>query len=275
MSTALLRIFLINLDRSPDRLALMAGDLDRLGLAWERIVGVDGATLALPDPRIDEAAFRRRHHALLRRGEIGCYLSHHAALVRFLASDADLGLILEDDVELSDALPDVLTALDGCREHWDVVKLYATHPGGIITRAPLDGRHRLVSFAFRHGSSAAYLVNRKAAASLVAGMLPMTVPWDHEFDRAWKHGYRLRAAMPFPVSRRRSPSTIKGTAPVDATERAVNARMHKAWYRQLGMVAFRGANDVARVLHELPWLRGALATAAGAGIMAWLIWRDL
>ena len=68
----------------------------------------------------------------------------------------------------------------------------------------------------------------------------MTVPWDHEFDRAWKYGYRLRAEKPFPVSRHRLPSTIKGTAPVDATERAVNARMHKPWYSQLGMVAFSG-----------------------------------
>jgi glycosyl transferase family 25 len=110
-----MRVFLINLDRSADRLALMAGDLDRLGLAWERLVGVDGATLALPDARIDEAAFRRRHHAVLRRGEIGCYLSHHAALLRFLASDANAGLILEDDVALGHDLPEVLAALSACR----------------------------------------------------------------------------------------------------------------------------------------------------------------
>ena len=246
-----MRAFLINLDRSPDRLALMAGDLDRLGLAWERLPAVDGTTLALPDPRIDEAAFRRRHHALLRRGEIGCYLSHHAALVRFLASGADLGLVLEDDVDLPDNLPDVLTALDGCREHWDVVKLYATHPGGIITRRALDGRHRLVSLAFRHGSAAAYLVNRTAAARLVAGMLPMTVPYDHEFDRAWKYGYRLRAVLPLPVGRRRMPSTVTGSAPTDPSQRVANARLHKPWYRQGGMVAFRGANDIARVLWEV------------------------
>lgn len=246
-----MRAFLINLDRSPDRLALMAGDLDRLGLAWERIVGVDGATLALPDPRIDEAAFRRRHHALLRRGEIGCYLAHNAALVRFLASDAELGLILEDEVELSDALPGVLAALAGCRKEWDLVKLYATHPGGVITRSPLDGRHRLVSLAFRHGSSAAYLANRTAAARLTSGMLPMTVPYDHEFDRAWKYYYRLRAVLPLPVGRRRMPSTVIGSARVDATARVANARLHKPWYRQGGMVAFRGANDIARVLWEV------------------------
>jgi glycosyl transferase family 25 len=247
-----MRCFLINLDRSPDRLAAMCDQLAQLPIPWERIPAVDGAALALPNPSlVDEKAFNRRHHALLRRGEIGCYLSHHAALTRFLASDSELGLILEDDVELGPDVPSVLAALSACPDRWDLVKLHATHPGGVITRLRLDGRHHLVSLTFRHGSAAAYVVNRNAARRLADGLLPMTVPYDHEFDRAWKYGLRLRAVLPLPVTRRPVRSTIVTTRPVDVTARTVNARGHKPWYAQGGMVLFRGANDILRVFHEL------------------------
>jgi glycosyl transferase family 25 len=247
-----MRCFVINLDRSPDRLAFMQEQCTRLRVPWQRVPAVDGGELALPNPQlVDEAAFNRRHHALLRRGEIGCYLSHHLALQLFLRSDAESALILEDDVALSSDLPRVLDMLARCADTWDLVKLYATHPSGIITRRRLNDRHRLVSLAFRHGSSAAYVVSRAAATKLVAGMLPMTVPYDHEFDRAWKYGYRLRAVMPFAVSRIKFASTITATVPLDPAARVVNRRMHKPWHAQGGMVLFRGANDVARIIHEL------------------------
>jgi glycosyl transferase family 25 len=247
-----LRCFVINLDRSPDRLALMRQQLTRLEMEWERVPAVDGATLALPNAGIvNERAFKRRHHALLRHGEIGCYVSHHVAITRFLASGADAGVILEDDVELPSDLPALLALLATCPQQWDLVKLHATHPGGIITRRRLDGGRRLVSLAFRHGSSAAYVLNRKAASLLADKLLPMTVPYDHEFDRAWKYGFRLRALLPLPVSRRRLASTIATTAAVDQVARAVNMRMHKPWYAQGGMVLFRGMNDAARVYYEL------------------------
>jgi hypothetical protein len=131
------------------------------------------------------------------------------------------------------------------------VKLHATHPGGVIPRLQIDDRRRLVSLAFRHGSAAAYCVNRLAAGKLAAGLLPMTVPYDHEFDRAWKYDFRLRAVLPFPVSRHRWPSTITASPQVDPLERAANSRMHRPWGAQGGMVLFRGANDVARVIYEL------------------------
>ena len=252
-----MRVFVINLDRSPDRLAAISAELAALtaetGVEWERICAVDGARIALPNPAlVDEKAFRRCHHALLRRGEVGCYLSHHAALTRFLATGDEMGLILEDDVTLSgDRLPAVLGALSACPDQWDLVKLFATHPGGIIPRLDLGGRHRLVSLAFRHGTAAAYLVNRNAASRLAAGLLPMTVPYDHEFDRAWKYGFKLRAVVPFPVSRHRWPTTISTTSAVDPAARAVNSRMHKPWYAQGGMVMFRGANDIARAFYAL------------------------
>jgi glycosyl transferase family 25 len=220
-------VYLINLDRSPDRLAFMQAQFVRLGMAFERIPAVDGRGVAAD-------RHNWRHHAPLRDGEVGCYLSHIKALEAFLASGAACGVILEDDAVLSDALPGILAGLQNGSD-WDLVKLYATHVSGVWPR------RGLVRVAFRHGASAAYVVNRHAAARLLSGLLPITVPYDHAFDRAWTHGFRLRLWLPFPVSRHTLPSTIGVSS----------KKLHKPWYAQGGMVLFRGWNDVARVAYAI------------------------
>ena len=242
-------IYLINLDRSPDRLRYMRAQLDRLPVEVRRIPGVDGNSLILDPSLVDEKAFRRRHHAVLRRGEVGCYLSHVKALEQFLKDGHTFCIILEDDVKIGPEFLLTVSDLARSQDKWDVVKLHATHANGLITRHRFASGTRLVSMLLRHGSAAAYVVNRKAAESLLSGLLPMTVPYDHEFDRAWKYGLKLRATFPFPVSRAQFDSTIVGS-PLVRAERVVNRKMHRPWYQQGGMVAFRGANDIARIFHE-------------------------
>ena len=246
-----MQAYLINLDRSPDRLSAMQAQFERLEMPWERICAFDGNWIEAVDPEIvDQKAFRWRHHAHLRKGEIGCYLSHIKALETFLGHrDQSVALILEDDVFLPHDLPEVLDGLFKA-DDWDLVKLYATHPGGVIPRRDLTRDHRLVSLAFRHGSACAYVVNRTAATKLLAKLLPMTVPYDHEFERSWKYGFRLRAILPPAVQRVSVASTITQTAPVSIERRAKRKPHHRPWYAQGGMVVFRGANDIARIFHE-------------------------
>jgi len=91
------RCYLINLDRSSDRLEAMHAHLTQLGIEYERVPGIDGA-------KLDEATFQKhtrinRYYKPLRRGEVGCYLSHNKALQCFLDSDAPYALILEDDAQ--------------------------------------------------------------------------------------------------------------------------------------------------------------------------------
>jgi glycosyl transferase family 25 len=220
-------VYLINLDRSPERLMLMQEQFARLEIPFERIPAVDGRG-ATADRH------NWRHHAPLRDGEVGCYLSHIKALEAFLASGAACGLILEDDTVLGDGLLRILAVLQGRRD-WDLVKLYATHVSGVWPR------RGLVRVAFRHGASAAYVVNRHAATRLLAGLLPITVPYDHAFDRAWTHGFKLRLWLPFPIARHAFPSTIG----------ASSKKLHKPWYAQGGMVLFRGWDDAARVAYAI------------------------
>lgn len=93
-----LPVFLINLDRSPDRLVRATADLQSLGLDPIRIAAVDGALLDLTNRTdYDEKPAIRALNRPLLVSEIGCYLSHIAAAQAFVASQAQFGLVFEDD----------------------------------------------------------------------------------------------------------------------------------------------------------------------------------
>jgi hypothetical protein len=87
-----MRVHLINLDRSPERLATMRQALAERGVGFERLAAIDGRTLAA------EALAR---HPDISAGEIGCLLSHRAAWKLIADGDDPFGTVLEDDVLLS------------------------------------------------------------------------------------------------------------------------------------------------------------------------------
>ena len=95
-----MEIFLINLERRPDRLAFMDSQLKDLGLPYTRINAIDGlgaAEIGYPE-----------NHKRLSKGEYACYLSHVKVWDAFLASGAPRCLLLEDDLTLARSLPQIL-----------------------------------------------------------------------------------------------------------------------------------------------------------------------
>ncbi len=54
---ASLKVFLINLDRSADRLVAMQEKLGRAGLSFQRVPAVDGATIEFPISEFSESPF--------------------------------------------------------------------------------------------------------------------------------------------------------------------------------------------------------------------------
>ena len=95
-------IFLINLDRSPDRLSFMQKQAERLSLVFERIRGVDGVR-GLPDWLIPQ--FLSSDGAVASRmsnGEVGCYASHLVVFQEMVRRGLEAAIVLEDDVTLAD-----------------------------------------------------------------------------------------------------------------------------------------------------------------------------
>ena len=100
--SAPIEIRVINLSRSKDRLELIAKDLESAGLQWKRLEAIE-----LDKPTFLSQSLYRRKKALsvnsrdLTRGELGCFLSHMAALNDFLDGTGKYLLVLEDDVIVS------------------------------------------------------------------------------------------------------------------------------------------------------------------------------
>lgn len=208
-------IYLINLERSAERLAHMTAQLNNIGLAFERIQAVDGFELRLDvgdadDLSIDFDYWRKYHHRDMLASEIGCYLSHLCALKTFLASPNKIALILEDDAELSPGFIEILRSITANAD-WDLVKLLASHPGIQIPRAQLAKGAFLVSYVTRTARATAYLVTRDAADRLLSQLYPIRLPYDHVFDRNFEHGLKVRGVNPMPVSTGKMKSTINET----------------------------------------------------------------
>lgn len=205
--------YVINLARAPQRLAAMTGRLDALGIAFERIEGVDGSTL-------DAAEFQaltreNRYYKPLRPGEAGCYLGHVRALQAFLASPAEFALILEDDACLLDGFQQALRDALALRldrgtpsPGWDVLKLCNSRRRW-MPLARLDAGHELVEYGPSVPSTTtAAAWTRAGAGHFVAAFRGVQRPIDCDLQHPWEYGLRILSVHPPVVEAEPVPSTI-------------------------------------------------------------------
>ena len=109
-----MRAFLINLDRNPERLAFMRGQLDRLGIPFERFPAVYGRELS-PEARAKGFSRVRSFIASKKRlsdAEIGVAMSHVGCCRRMVEANDRYALVLEDDVVLSDRFAETLSRVE-------------------------------------------------------------------------------------------------------------------------------------------------------------------
>lgn len=111
-----MRVFLINMAESVDRLRFMDTQLQRLGIQYDRVQAINGR-------RMDGKELRRtvsRFHSLcamgrrLNLGEIGCALSHCSIYRRMMKESIPCALVLEDDVVIDERINDVIEEILRC-----------------------------------------------------------------------------------------------------------------------------------------------------------------
>lgn len=209
-------VYVINLDRSPKRLEEISKQLTRAGLSFQRVSAVDGKK-ATPEQlaQLDEASYQRKHGKSSLPGELGCYLSHVEAIRQFLQSGHTYAVILEDDALLEDGFISVVQYLSHHPGQWDMVKLSGVHSGTPCAVSTINDQYRLSVMFSKCTCSSAYMLNRKAAEAYNQGLLPMSLPYDHEFDKGWTYGIKVRAVTPFVVTHNeQTPTTIVATSSI-------------------------------------------------------------
>jgi glycosyl transferase family 25 len=185
--------YVINLDRSVERWQHIRDQADRLGLAVERVAGVDAQKISSHDRlSYNQKAFVRGNGRPMLPQEHGCYLAHLKALETFLASDATLAVIMEDDIELAGDLFDRVEAINRIAPHAEVTKLL-NHRAVMFRETARSAAGDLIGkCAFGpQGSAACYLVTRQGAEKLLATLSEIRFPFDIALERAWATKIRV------------------------------------------------------------------------------------
>ena len=91
-----INFYVINLDRSTERLKLISSQLSNQKINIKRIPAIDGIELNI-DKEADDSMCKSEMGRSIQPGEVGCFLSHIKALEAFISSKSDFAVILEDD----------------------------------------------------------------------------------------------------------------------------------------------------------------------------------
>lgn len=237
-------IYVINLDKDIERMASIKKNIHSFGLNFIRIPAILGKSVPDWKQLVDEKLYSARNRRTMPRlGEVGCYLSHLKAMETFLLTNEPWCVILEDDTEV---LPDFLKVLEklNTRKDWDLVKLFNFHSGMPFRMRKLTQEHKLVLHFTRTTSSAAYVINRKAAEVLLKTMLPISEQVDHALDRPWETHLQIRGIRPMPVAL--APVAVNTT--IDYSERAGNRLSFSRWLR---LFISRATKEIQRFMYSL------------------------
>lgn len=121
----------INLDRSVDRLAALREQFHRSGRQFDRFSAIEPSEVDT-HPEFDDRHFRRIHNRGIRKGELGCALSHKRCLEKFLTTREEHCLIFEDDICFdAESFPTIDATIAWLAEHpnvrWHCINLSSSY----------------------------------------------------------------------------------------------------------------------------------------------------
>lgn len=175
-----MKCYLINLDRSPERLATMQAQFDKAGISFSRVSGVDGKLLSAEELAavVDPV---QRWVIPMPASEIGCFLSHKKCIELIACGTDEYGAIFEDDVTLSEDCANLLKQTDWVPENADIIKMDTQDRLVVLEGAreiPDIGR-ALARLFSKHLCCGGYIVSRKAAKLILTHMDKISVPVDN------------------------------------------------------------------------------------------------
>ncbi|WP_269930566.1 glycosyltransferase family 25 protein [Aminobacter sp. HY435] len=181
--------FVINLDRSPQRLERMSALFDSLGLEFTRIAAVDGRQLPPAARPVSERGGGYR----LADGEIGCFLSHIKCWQAIAEAPTEYSVVFEDDVHFGEDAGSILADPSWIPDDADIVKLETIMVRTFVDRCEsgtVSGRS-VRRLRQAHLGTGAYVISRRAARKLLELSTEITEPVDvFMFDpasHAWRH----------------------------------------------------------------------------------------
>lgn len=191
-----MKIFCINLERSPERRARMEAAFARLAINAVFEPGIDAAAgQHLPYVERTRRARWWRSRAFLP-GEIGCFASHYR-LWEKCAAGGEPFVILEDDIEVDDDFAECLSLAERHIEGFGLIRLSVLSPEKPKeTLLDIGGGRRFVRFLKSPWGTQGYMLSPAAARRLLAHAAHWIDAVDYYLDQYWVHGVESIALLP-------------------------------------------------------------------------------
>ena len=210
------QVYLINLERRPDRLANMHAIFNELGIDYQWVKAVDGKSTIneeyLKQHGIQMMAdFSEPYHGRpLTYGEIGCFMSHYNIWLDVLDQGWKEVIVFEDDVRFEPffraKLSEVQDELQALQIEWDLIFLGRKILHN-VEEAWVDKSQWLVHVNYTYWTLG-YMLSARGAQKLVdekplAKMVPvdeyLPLMYDRHPNQTWKSHYLNRNLLAYSV----------------------------------------------------------------------------
>lgn len=198
------KIYLINLEKSTQRLSQSASRLAEQNIEFERLNAILGKSLSKEEKfaHYSKSLNEKQYYYNLSDAQIGCYLSHRKAWERIASSNESFGIVLEDDFVLNSDLNRAIETIKGLDVPWDVIKLaaYNNRTRPIAFSYEIDNEFKLVIHNKPMSGGAATAITKEAAQRLLDTTQTFGRPCDTDIQYFWERGVEVMSLLPYPVS---------------------------------------------------------------------------
>jgi len=186
-----LKIYLINLKRSTERLEYMRKQLNNQGVEFEIFEAYDGKVLTndFLHQNANMTVIKQKQMPL---GAIGCSFSHLFIYKLISEREDPIILVLEDDMLLEDNFSKIVKkAAEFVSDGEIIFPYFIPKPNCKLTtdqEIKIDHKHSIKSFVDYHRALAtgAYLLTKKTASQLYFGLSPITTfadDWPYFYEK--------------------------------------------------------------------------------------------
>ena len=247
-----MRVIVINLDEDTDRRERVERRLHELGLRMERLAAVDGRRLAPCHEAMIDRAEQRARGLQISPGAMGCWISHRQAQQMVADGTEPMALVMEDDISITDELPDVLGRLEqGEAGRFDVIRLHRYKLRRRFVPVRRIGGGAVGFVRPTDSGTQAYVITREAARRLIISIPRMVQLADHALYEHWPHGLVVCSIDPPVIHHHDEGRSSIGARPLSSTPsfrplrwlRRKHHQIHKKFVRRL---AYRRMVDSCR-----------------------------
>jgi len=203
------KIFYINLamdkKKNADTLHMLHREFREI--PYKRIEAIYGKDLS--DQYINDTVnidLYKKHTAYeIKKGTVGCYLSHVKAWEEFIKSDSEFALILEDDTRIKEPykkdIKNILSELATKKDNWDILSISHKKKPKLTMGSFSAGKKVFFFHAYLQTlhNAGMYIINRKTAENMIINAFPMEMPLDVYFNKYWEFGDDIKFRGLFPI----------------------------------------------------------------------------